>query len=180
MQKNTRDESNLSHQGCDFEDDTPAKARQADPMKMIDIPPVWLFLFAALAWWLGQVDPFGLSLRMPVTDLLAGLLIGAGVILMLLAVIEMRKWRTTFVPHRVPSHLVQSGIFKRSRNPIYLGDTLVLFGVILWIDAPLGLPLVPVFVWWIEKHFIIPEEDRMRREFRAEFARYCSKTRRWL
>jgi protein-S-isoprenylcysteine O-methyltransferase Ste14 len=42
------------------------------------------------------------------------------------------------------------------------------------------LPLIPIFVWIIEKRFIIPEEDRMRRKFRMDFARYCEKTRRWL
>jgi len=40
--------------------------------------------------------------------------------------------------------------------------------------------LVPVFVWIIEKRFIEPEENRMRRTFRMEFARYCEKTRRWV
>ena len=149
-------------------------------MKLIDIPPVWLALCIALAWWLGMNDPFDLSLEHPLTQLLSGILIGGGVILMLLAVVEMRKWRTTFVPHRVPTHLVQSGIFKRTRNPIYLGDALVLAGAILWLDAPIALPLLPIFVWWIEKHFIIPEENQMRKTFRADFARYCLKTRRWL
>jgi protein-S-isoprenylcysteine O-methyltransferase Ste14 len=37
-----------------------------------------------------------------------------------------------------------------------------------------------VFFWWIERHFILAEEDRLRRKYRAEFARYCEKTRRWL
>ena len=36
------------------------------------------------------------------------------------------------------------------------------------------------FLWWIERHFILAEEDRLRRKFRADFARYCAKTRRWL
>lgn len=97
-----------------------------------------------------------------------------------LAVVEMRKWRTTFIPHKEAAHLVQSGIFRRSRNPIYLGDVLVLIGFILKLDAPEALVLVPIFLWWIERHFILAEEDRLRRKYRADFARYCAKTRRWL
>ena len=99
---------------------------------------------------------------------------------MLLAAAEMRRQRTTIIPHREADRLVQSGIFRRSRNPIYLGDVLLLAGVILWMDAVLGLVLVPVLAWVLERRFIIPEEDRLRRKFRADFARYCEKARRWL
>jgi len=42
------------------------------------------------------------------------------------------------------------------------------------------LPLIPVFTWILEKRFIVPEENRMRREFRADWARYEEKTRRWV
>ena len=92
----------------------------------------------------------------------------------------MRRHRTTIIPHLQASSLVSTGIFARSRNPIYVGDVLILTGVILRFDAILSLALVPIFVWWIERHFIVPEEDRMRRVFRAEFARYEQKVRRWL
>ncbi len=149
-------------------------------MKWLDIPPVWLVLALIAAYGIGQWDPWALSFGTGWPDFAAGVLIGGGVILMVLAVIEMRKWRTTVIPHLEANHLVQSGIFKRSRNPIYLGDALILLGFILRWDVPLALPLVPVFVWWIERHFILAEEDRLRRKFRAEFARYCEKTRRWL
>ncbi len=98
---------------------------------------------------------------------------------MLLAVSEMRRQRTTVIPHREAEHLVQSGIFKRSRNPIYLGDVLLLAGLILRWDAPLALPLVPVLLWVLERRFVIPEEDRLRRKFRQAFHRYTEKTRRW-
>ena len=76
--------------------------------------------------------------------------------------------------------MVQSGIYRRSRNPIYLGDVLILAGLILRFDAVLSLVLLPIFVWLLERRFIIPEEDRLRRTFRADFARYERKTRRWI
>lgn len=149
-------------------------------MRWIDIPPVWLIGFILAAGLQARYLPMGLSLGGPVTNLLAGLLIGGGLILMVLAVHEMRRQRTTIVPHKVPRALVQSGIFSRTRNPIYLGDVLVLTGFILKFDAVLSLVLIPVFVWVIERRFIIPEENRMRREFRADFARYEQKVRRWV
>ena len=149
-------------------------------MKWIDIPPVWLIGALAITWQIGQMQPFGLSLDLPVVQLLGGLLVGGGVVLMLLAIMEMRKRHTTVIPHQEADALVTSGIFKRTRNPIYLGDGMILAGLALRWDAPLALILVPVFVWMIEKRFIIPEENMLRRKFRADFARYEQKTRRWV
>lgn len=149
-------------------------------MKYIDIPPVWLFAALGLAWWQKTRFDYGLSFGPVWADLLGGLLVGGGVVLIALAAYEMRRHRTTIMPHEVPDALVTSGIFKRSRNPIYLADSLILTGMILYWDAVLSLPLIPVFVWWIEKHFILTEEKRLRRNFRADFARYEKQTRRWL
>lgn len=149
-------------------------------LKWIDVPPVWLLGFAALAWVQASRFPAALSFGGPWADFAGGLLLGGGVVLILLAAAEFRRHRTTIVPHRDAGHLIQTGIFKRSRNPIYLGDALILAGLILRWDAVLSLPLVPLFVWVIEKRFVLPEEDRLRRSFRMEFARYCRKTRRWL
>jgi protein-S-isoprenylcysteine O-methyltransferase Ste14 len=151
------------------------------PMKnMFDLPPVWLVLAIVLAWLQARFLPLGLSLASGASDLMSGLLIGGGLVLIALAAMEFRKARTTIIPHQVPERLITSGIFSRSRNPIYLGDALILAGVILRLDAVLALVLIPLFVWWIERHFILPEEDRMRRVFRLEFARYEQKVRRWV
>ncbi len=144
------------------------------------MPPVWLLACLVIAWAQAVHYPAGLSFGGTWADFTGGILVGGGLLLMLLAVYEMRRHHTTILPHEVPQHLVQSGIFSRTRNPIYLGDALILLGLILRWDAVLALPLVPVFVWIIEKRFIEPEENRMRRTFRMEFARYCDKTRRWV
>ncbi|WP_171178368.1 isoprenylcysteine carboxylmethyltransferase family protein [Ruegeria sp. HKCCD8929] len=149
-------------------------------MRRIDLPPVWLVGFAVLAWLQSRHLSFGLSLEGGFTDLVSGLLIGGGVLLMVLAVVEFRRHRTTIIPHETPSAMVQTGIYKRSRNPIYLGDVLILTGLVLRFDAVLSLVLIPVFAWVLERRFILPEEDRLRRTFRADFARYERKTRRWV
>lgn len=149
-------------------------------LKYIDIPPVWLLVFAVIAYWQADAISLGLSLSHPVTQLLAGLLVGAGLLLILLAAVEFRRHKTTIVPHQEASHLVQTGIFKRSRNPIYLADVLILTGLVLRWDAVLSLVLVPILFWVLESRFIVPEENRLRRKFRADFARYMQKTRRWL
>ncbi len=149
-------------------------------MHKLDIPPFWLLGFAVLAWLQAQHLSLGLSLDGGFTDFLSGVLIGGGLILVLMAIVEFRRHRTTVIPHETPTSLVQSGIFKRSRNPIYLGDILILTGLVLRFDAVLSLVLIPVFVWLLERRFILPEEDRLRKTFRADFARYERSTRRWI
>ena len=149
-------------------------------MKWLDLPPVWLAGFAAIAYLQANYADFGLSLAHPLTMLAGGLLVGAGIVLVLLAAMEFRKHKTTIIPHQEASALIQSGVFSRSRNPIYLADVLILAGLALRWDAVLSLALVPVLFWVLETRFIIPEENRLRRQFRADFARYAQKTRRWL
>ena len=144
------------------------------------MPPVWLLACLVLAWIQASYYALGLSFGGVWADFAGGILVGGGLLLMVLAFAEMRSHRTTIIPHETPERLVQTGIFSRTRNPIYMGDALILLGLILRWDAVLSLPLVPVFVWIIEKRFIEPEEDRMRRKFGMEFARYCQKTRRWI
>jgi protein-S-isoprenylcysteine O-methyltransferase Ste14 len=156
-------------------------ARRGDRvLKWIDMPPVWLAAALALAWMQATQLSYGLGFGPIWADLLGGVLVGAGILLMLLAVWEMYRHRTTVIPHREADRMVTTGIFSRTRNPIYLGDSLILVGMILYWDAVLALPLVPLFVWVIERRFIIPEEDRLRRKFRADFARYAQQVRRWL
>ena len=149
-------------------------------LKWLDMPPVWLAGSLILAWVQAVYFPMGLDFGTVWADLLGGLLVGGGIVLIVMAAMEFRRNRTSIVPHETPERLIQTGIFRRSRNPIYLGDAAILAGLILRWDAVLALPLVPVFVWVIERRFIVPEENRMRRKFRMEFARYCEKTRRWL
>lgn len=147
-------------------------------MKAIDIPQVWAIAFVLLGWLIGRHDPLGLRLGNWL-QLPAGLLVGAGAILMVLALQHMRGQRTTVWPHGQPARLVQTGIFARSRNPIYLGDVLILTGLILWFDAILALPLIPIFILLIERRFIEVEEARLQATFGALFADYSRRTGRW-
>jgi protein-S-isoprenylcysteine O-methyltransferase Ste14 len=149
-------------------------------LKRLDYPPVWLAAFVALAWAQAKYLHMRLSFGGAWADFLGGLLVGGGLVLIILAAAEFRKHRTTIIPHNTPSALIQSGIFTRTRNPIYLGDAMILAGLILRFDAVLALPLIPIFVYLIERRFILSEENRMRREFRDNFARYENKVRRWV
>jgi protein-S-isoprenylcysteine O-methyltransferase Ste14 len=146
-------------------------------MRDIDIPPSWLTLHVAAAWGLSLVSPqtFGAWGRV-----LGQALVALGLMMMVVAVLQMVRHRTTVVPRRDPSALVTTGLFAVSRNPIYLGDALILLGAILWLDAALALPLVFSFVWLIQTRFIRDEEIRLTQAFGPEFDLWASRTRRWL
>ncbi len=147
--------------------------------KLFDWPPVWLLISMFVAWGIARYVP-ALVFEFPGQEWIGGALIALGVALMVLAAWEMRRARTTIVPRRDPSALVTSGIYRFSRNPIYLGDELVLTGWIVLLGAPLALPLLWVFPQIIVKRFIRGEEEKMRAHFGAEFDRWAARTRRWI
>jgi protein-S-isoprenylcysteine O-methyltransferase Ste14 len=113
-------------------------------------------------------------------DVGGGLLVLAGLGLMALAVWEMGRRRTTIIPRRAASTLVTTGVFRRSRNPIYLGDALLLLGACLILDSLLGFLLLPLFVWVINTRFIDGEETHLQQAFGAEFTEWSAQVRRWL
>ena len=150
-------------------------------LKYADIPPVWLLVFLGLAWVIGgssdHVPGWGTAELLPT---LGAVCVVSGLVLIAAAAREFRRARTTIIPHQTPERLITGGIFAWTRNPIYLGDALILTGAILYWAALPALVLVPAFVLWIDRHFIRAEEKRLRRAFGAQFDAYAQKVRRWL
>jgi protein-S-isoprenylcysteine O-methyltransferase Ste14 len=149
-------------------------------MKSIDLPPVWLAAAIALAWAQQRVLPALTWTDGTWTEPAGTALISLGFLLMALALAEMVRRRTTPVPHRDPSALATGGVYRASRNPIYLGDILILAGVILRWEAALALILLPLLVILLERRFIRPEEERLRRAFGTDFDAYARRVRRWV
>ena len=106
-------------------------------------------------------------------SLMAMVLIGSTLLL-------FHRHHTTVLPHKAASALVTSGPFRISRNPIYLGFTLLYLACILSL-ASIGmlLMLIPV-VWVINTHVIAEEEAFHARRFGADWQAYCQRVRRWL
>jgi len=93
-----------------------------------------------------------------------------------------QRARTTVDPLRPEkaSALVTSGIYRRTRNPMYVALAIALLGWAIWLGHPLALLGVAAFVAWINRFQIAPEERALRALFGPEFERYCSEVRRWL
>ncbi len=143
----------------------------------LDWPPVWTAGAVVLAWGGGWLMPWPVLGVMG--QVFGAVLVLAGLGLMVAAVQEMRRAKTTIVPRRQPSALVTSGIFEWSRNPIYLGDALIVAGAMLWFSVPWALPMVGVFGWLLRVRFIDGEEQRLTEGFGAEFGLWAARTGRW-
>ena len=142
-----------------------------------DYPPVWLVGFLVLAWGQAQALPLG----GPGWAYWPGTLIAlAGAALMLAAVPMFVRAGTTIVPHEPPRVLITGGVYRLTRNPIYLADALILTGLILRWGAWPSLVLVPLFVIVITRRFIEPEEARLRAAFGAAFEDWAGRVRRWV
>lgn len=146
-------------------------------LRQWESPPTWLALFLALAWMQSRFLP--LLDAGPTGRTIGAALIAAGLGLMLLAFVQFLRHRTTVLPRETPTAMIDSGIYRLSRNPIYLADALILSGAALRWD-PGGLILVPIFMAVIRTRFILAEEAGLRARFGPAFEAYAARTRRWL
>lgn len=142
--------------------------------RLLDYPPVWLLIFAALAFLAGRVLP------VPVAPAAGWGLVALGLVLMIAAALTMIRAGATVDPTRPPTALVTHGVFRLSRNPIYLGDALILAGLSLIWHPMAGLALVPGFMLVIQRRFIRREEAWLRARDAMAFARWAARTRRWI
>jgi protein-S-isoprenylcysteine O-methyltransferase Ste14 len=151
-------------------------------MKILDalIPPPIVTTIAIACIWFANRTGWG-NVAWQVPHWLVGILIGFALLLMLLAVIEMFRQRTTvnpLTPNR-SSALVTNGIFKFSRNPIYLGDALLVVAAGLFFSNLVFVPALAAFITYINRFQIIPEERALQSKFGQAFNNYLGQTRRW-
>jgi protein-S-isoprenylcysteine O-methyltransferase Ste14 len=153
-------------------------------MKVLElrIPPLVLVaLFALAMWLLAQLVP---PLALPAVWglVLAGIFAGAGVAVAVSGVLAFRRANTTVDP-RVPqqtSSLVARGIYRYSRNPMYLGFLLLLTALACYLMNAVAFILLPLFVLYMNRFQIAPEERHLLHKFGAEYQSYTTQVRRWL
>jgi protein-S-isoprenylcysteine O-methyltransferase Ste14 len=106
--------------------------------------------------------------------------VGAGVALA--GVLAFRQHKTTVNPFRPgeTARLVDSGIYRFSRNPMYLGFLLMLAGWAAYLASVAAALLLPLFIAYMNRFQIIPEERALTTTFGAAYATYMRRTGRWL
>ena len=146
------------------------------------VPPVAALLCVAVPMWLVARLAPALVVDLPGCRAVALAQALAGAAVALAGVAEFRRARTTVNPLRPEraSALVASGIFRWTRNPMYLGLAIVLLGWAWYLAHPLAALGVPAFVAWMNRYQIPREERALGQLFGAEFAHYKTRVRRWL
>ena len=104
----------------------------------------------------------------------------AGVALNLIADNAFREVRTTVKPFEESSTLVTNGVFRFSRNPMYLGFMLILLGIALILGSLTPFAIVPVFAILMDQVFIQVEEGMLEVKFGQAWLEYKAKARRWI
>ncbi len=142
-------------------------------------PPLVLLIFGFLINYTKNIFP---QLEIARKDVFGSTLIIFGIIIFFSAMMLFKKYKTTITPLN-PSNatkLVIDGIYKFSRNPMYLGLLLILSGISIILNPIGGLFLIPLFILYINLFQIIPEEKAMVDLFKDEFLKYKKNVRRWI
>ncbi|GAB3522841.1 methyltransferase family protein [Photobacterium alginatilyticum] len=143
-------------------------------------PPVVLLITLGGMYLLSQYWPlwtftFWGQFLLVLVFCLGGTLVG------LAGVMSFAKERTTVDPrnpHKASS-LVTSGIYRFSRNPMYLGLVLFLIAAFIYLSALSALVMIPLFIFYMNNFQIGPEEDVLEAIFGEEYRQYCEQVRRW-
>lgn len=158
-----------------------ASKAAADRANSFPWPPVLFAAAIIAAWALERAAP----LAWPGVDDAAARAVGialglAGVALVGWAIATLRRHGTTIMPDQATTTLVASGPYWRFRNPIYLGEVLILLGVAeltknIWFVA--AAFAFAALVTWLQ---IVPEERHLAARFGDDYARYKAASRRWI
>jgi protein-S-isoprenylcysteine O-methyltransferase Ste14 len=148
----------------------------------LKIPPllVWLVLAGAMLG-VTYAAP-GLSFTLAGSLAIALALAALGLVVAFAGVMAFRDNRTTVNPLTPgsSSSVVSGGVYRFSRNPMYLGFLLALAGWAVYLSNAAAALLVPAFVAYMSQCQIKPEERALLAKFGPEFARYMSRVRRWV
>ncbi|MHA6964848.1 S-isoprenylcysteine methyltransferase [Zobellella denitrificans] len=154
--------------------------RPATLRRLLWLPPPGVVVLIAGLMWLVRRWSGGLAFAGQ--GWVALLVLAAGLALMAAAAWQLARAHTTVLPFHPEqaSHLVTTGIFRRSRNPIYLGDLLLLLAWALWLGSLFNLLLLGLFVLYMNRVQIAAEERALARKFGPAYLGYCARVRRWL
>ncbi len=155
--------------------------RPVSPLELKVPPPAVTLIAGAAMWLVARVLP-SLSLKLPAGVTVALLLAAAGLAILALAVASFLRARTTISPLKPESTaaLVTSGLYRYSRNPMYLGLSLLLLAWGVYLANMLAFVVLPFFTAYMNRYQIEPEERALAQRFGDTYQAYRARVRRWL
>ena len=146
------------------------------------IPPPAVLIVCLVLMWLISRETTSLEIDSEIKLLTSSFMFLLGVSIAVAGIVSFRKAKTTVNPLKPEeaSHLVVAGIFKYTRNPMYLGMLCVAIGMVIKLANLWAAVMVLVFFFYISRYQITPEERAMQKLFGDQFSDYTKRVRRWL
>ncbi len=144
-------------------------------------PPVYLLIIGVIMWLLHRQLPIVTFFSAPWTRL-GYVSIAFALLIDITALIQFFRAHTTFNPlkPKQSAHLVTTGLYRFSRNPMYLGLLFWLIGWGILLGSLSPFLMLPIFIWLITIQQIIPEERILSGKFAGQYQAYQQSVRRWL
>jgi protein-S-isoprenylcysteine O-methyltransferase Ste14 len=151
------------------------------PLELKIIPVVQVAIAALLMFIMAKIFPVSQGL-LAVKWFIWGIFVTLGLFFGLAGILSFRLAKTTVKPEtpEKASTLVQTGIYKITRNPMYVGLVCVLIAWAAWLGSVYSLSVVVVFILYINRFQILAEERALIELFGHKYIDYCLKVRRWL
>jgi protein-S-isoprenylcysteine O-methyltransferase Ste14 len=142
-------------------------------------PPIVTLIFGFATYLSRKIFP---EIEIQYSSFFGIFLLLLGFFILISAVKLFRNDKTTVNPlsPEQATKLVSNGIFKLSRNPMYLGMAVILASVAVFFKIIGGIISMALFCLYITKFQIIPEEKAMKELFAQDFEQYMQATRRWI
>ena len=144
-------------------------------------PPLVAGVIAVLQWLATRLLPVA-DFTLPAKAALAIALLASGLCLGIVALLQFRWARTTHHPMKPEeaSALVVAGVYRSTRNPMYLGVLLILLAWAAWLANIAAFVLLPAFVAYLNRFQIRAEERALQARFGADYDAYRRAVRRWI
>ena len=150
-------------------------------MKLLIPPPVYALMIGFLMWFLNRNFPMTHFIDAPWNK------IGIAIILIaassdVWSIFLFFKKHTTANPMKPANTtgLVTKGLYKITRNPMYVGLLTILTGYAIWLGSLSPFFVLPLFYFLITEMQIKPEEEALEKKFGQEYLNYKNSVRRWL
>ena len=147
---------------------------------MIKIPPPILVLILVISNYFSskKID----LIHFPNQDLISIITLLIGVLILINPILKFIKSKTTIDPIKFKkvNKLIISGIYKYSRNPMYLGLLMIVISTSIFFLNIFSITTPLLFYCWINRFQIIREESFLTEKFGEEYISYKIKTRRWI
>ncbi len=151
------------------------------PLELKIIPVIQVAIIAAFMYGAARFMPVSTTL-LEYKWLIWSIFIAIGSFFGLAGIVSFYLAKTTVNPEKPEkaSTLVTSGIYKVTRNPMYVGLVCFLIAWAAWLGSLYSLVFIVVFVLYMNRFQITPEERALTKLFGQDYQDYCQKVRRWL